>query len=113
MQVDKKLNFGEHLSKVESKVNKTIGIIRKLQNVLPGSELLPIYKSLIRLYLDYGDMIHHKAFNESFHTKWESLKSIVTLAITISIKGSSTEKIYVELGLEFLKSRRWYRKMIF
>ena len=31
----KELNFEEHLKKVESKVNKTIGIIRKLQNVLP------------------------------------------------------------------------------
>ena len=30
MQLDKKLNFEEHLEKVESKVNKTIGIIRKL-----------------------------------------------------------------------------------
>ena len=34
MQLDKKLNFEEHLKKVEFKVNKTIGIIRKLQNVL-------------------------------------------------------------------------------
>ena len=35
MQLDNKLNFEEHLSKVESKVNRTIGIIRKFQNVLP------------------------------------------------------------------------------
>ena len=35
MQLDKKLNFEEHFQKVESKVNKTIGIIRKLQNVVP------------------------------------------------------------------------------
>ena len=34
MQLVKTQNFEEHLSKVESKVNKTIGIIRKLQNVL-------------------------------------------------------------------------------
>ena len=30
MQLDKKSNFEEHLSKVESHLNKTIGIIRKL-----------------------------------------------------------------------------------
>ena len=30
MQLNKKLNFEEQLSKVESKVNKTIGIILKL-----------------------------------------------------------------------------------
>ena len=36
MQLDKKLNFDEHLSKVESKVNRTIGIIRKLQKSFHG-----------------------------------------------------------------------------
>ena len=30
MQLDKKLNFEVHLKKVESKVNKTIGIIYKI-----------------------------------------------------------------------------------
>ena len=113
MQLGKKLNFEEHLSKVESKVNKTIGIIRKLQDVLPRSVLLKIYKSFIRSHLDYGDMIYDKAFNESFHAKLESLQHNATLAITGAIKGSSTEKIYEELGLESLKSRCWYRKVSF
>ena len=35
MQHDKKLYFEEHRSKVEWEVNKTIGIIHKLQTVLP------------------------------------------------------------------------------
>ena len=72
MQLDRKLNFEEHLSKVESKVNKTIGIIRKLQNVLPRSALITIYKLFIRPHLDYGDIIYDKTFNESFHAKLES-----------------------------------------
>ena len=52
MQLYKKLNFEEHLSKVESKVNQTFDIIRNLQNVSPRSELLSICKSFIRLHLD-------------------------------------------------------------
>ena len=111
MQLDRKLNFEEHLSKVESKVNKTIGIIQKLQNVLPRSALITIYKSFIRPHLDYGDLIYDKAFNESFHAKLESLQYNATLAITGAIRGSSSEKVYEELGLETLKSRRWYRKL--
>ena len=113
MPLDKKLHFDEHLSKVESKVNKTIGIIRKLQNVLPRPTLLTIFRSFIRPHLDYGDIIYDKAYNESFHAKLESLQYNASLAITGAIKGSSTEKIYEELGLETLKSRPWYRKMIF
>ena len=42
------------VNKVESKVNKTIGIMRKLRNVLPRSALFTIYKLLIRPRLDYG-----------------------------------------------------------
>ena len=94
-------------------VNKIIGIICKLQNVLPWSALVTICKSLIRLHLDYGDIIYYKAFNESFHAKLESLQYNATLAITGAIRGSSTEKIYEKLGLKSLKSRRWYRKMSF
>ena len=111
MHLDKKLNFEEHLSKVETKVKKSVGIIRKLQNILPRSALLTVYKSFIRPLLDYGDIIYDKAFNESFHEKLESLQYSAALAITGSIKESSTEKLYEELGLESLKSRRWYRKM--
>ena len=33
------------------------------------------------------------------------------LAINGAIRGTSTEKIYQELGLESLKSRRWFRKL--
>ena len=113
MQLDKKSNFDEHLSKVKSKVNKTIGIIRKLQNVLPRPALLTIFRSFIRPHLNYGDVIYDKTYNESFHAKLESLQYNASLAITGAIKGSSTEIIYEELGLETLKSRRCYRKMSF
>ena len=51
MRLEKKLNFKEHLSKVESKVNKTIDIIRKLQNVLPRSALLTIHQSFISFFV--------------------------------------------------------------
>ena len=105
MQLDKRIYFEEHLSKVESKVNKTIRIIRKLQNVLPLSALLTIHKSFIRSHLDYRDIIYDKAFNESFHTKLKSLQYNATLIITSAIRGSSAEKIYEQHGLESLKSR--------
>ena len=33
------------------------------------------------------------------------------LAITGAIQGTSRDKIYQELGLESLKSRRWYKRL--
>ena len=72
MQLDKKLNFAENNSKVESKVSRTIGNIRKL---------LAICKSFIRPHLDYGDKMYDKACNESFQAKLESLQYNAGLTI--------------------------------
>ena len=99
-----------HLSKVAAHFQNTVILPN---SVLPRSALLTIYKSFIKPHLDYRDIIYDKAFNKSFHAKLESLQYKAALAITGAIKGSSTEKNYEELGLESLKSRRWYRKMSF
>ena len=55
MYLDTKFNFQEHLNKVLSKVNKTIGLLRKLQAFLPRQSLVMVYKAFIRPHLDYGD----------------------------------------------------------
>ena len=52
-----KLNFQKHLNNILSKVNKTIGLQRKLQAFLPPQSLVRVYKALIRLRLDYGDIL--------------------------------------------------------
>ena len=86
-------------------------MIRKLQPVIPRAALLTIYKPFLRPHLYYGDVIYNRAFNESFQNKLESVQYNAALAITGAIRGSSREKLYQELGLESLKSRRWYRKL--
>ena len=106
-----KLDFQGHLKSVLNKVNKTIGLLRKLHNTLPRLPLLTIYKSFIRPHLDYGDIIYDQAYNVSFHQKLESIQYNSALAITGAIRGTSTEKLYNELGLETLEKRRWYWKL--
>ena len=56
MVSDTELDFSLHLKNVQNKVNKTIGLFRKLQNTLPGTSLIIIFKSFIRPHLDYGDI---------------------------------------------------------
>ena len=51
------LAFEEHLKMVLNKVNKTLWLLRKLQNILLRSALLTICKIFIRPHLDYGDII--------------------------------------------------------
>ena len=63
MVLDTRLDFNLHLKNVQNKVNKTIGLLRKLQNALPGRSLSTIFKSFIRPLLDYGDIIYDRAYN--------------------------------------------------
>ena len=78
---------------------------------MPRAALLTIYKSFHRPHFDYEDVIFDHAFNEPFQNKLESVQYNAVLAITGAIRGSSWEKLYQELGLHSLKSRRWYREL--
>ena len=93
MFLDSKLNFSEHLKTIFQKTNKTIGLLRKLQTLLPRAPLITIYKLFIRPHLDYGDMIYDQTFNMSFQKKLETILYNAALAITGAIRGSSREKL--------------------
>ena len=45
--LDDKLNFNIHLKEKMKKLNKGIGVLKKLQHILPSKTLLTIHKSSI------------------------------------------------------------------
>ena len=100
--------MGKHLKYITNKVSKSIGLLRKLQMILPKLTLVTIYKSFITPHLDYGDITFDQAFNKSFHDNLESIQFNASLAITGAIKATSKEKLYQELGFESLQQRRWF-----
>ena len=71
MHVDTKLNFQKHLDTIINKGNKTIGLQRKLEAVLPRPLLVTIYKAFIKPQLHYGDIMYDQAYKESFRQKLE------------------------------------------
>ena len=72
---------------------------------------MTIYKTLIRSQLDCADVIFDQAYNSPFHKKLKSLQYNACLAITGATRGTSSEKLYQELGLESLKLRCQFRKL--
>ena len=92
--LDTRLSFEKHLKRVPCKINKTIGLIRKLQNLLSRSALITLYKAFVCLHLDYGNILYDQARSESLHLKLESIQYNACLAITGAIRGSSREKLY-------------------
>ena len=111
MYVDPNLGFSENLKNIQTKVEKSIALLRKLQTILPRPTLLTIYRAFIRPHLDYGDTIYCRTYNDSFHQNLESVQYNAALATTGGIRGTSSEKLYQELGLESLQQRSWYRKL--
>ena len=98
--LDSKLMFDEHVKMVSLKINKTLGLLRKLHNLLSRSALITIYKAFVRLHLDHGDILYDQAYNMSFHQKLESIQHNAYLSITDAIRGTSKEKLYQDVGLE-------------
>ena len=86
----------------------------------------PYYKSFIRPHLDYCDLIYHKPTYDDFYSNYyseraksdpintnyeftnkiESVKYNAALAVTGCVRGTSREKLFLELGLTSLYDRR-------
>ena len=111
MVLDIKLDFNLPLKTVQNKANKIIGLLHKLQNTLPRTSLITIFKSIIGPRLDYGDIVYDRAYNTSFHQNIESIQYNAALANTGTVRGTSRERLCQELGFEFLPQTPWYRKL--
>ena len=82
-----------------------------MQPILPPRSFLTTYKPFIRPHLEYGDVIYGQPANTSFSNKIDSVQYKAALPITGTIKGSSRDKLYQELRLEYLQQRRWMRRL--
>ena len=65
----------------------------------------------MRPQLDYCDVIFDTPRNKKFIDTLESIQCKATLAITGAIQGESKEKLYNELGLEYLRYRQWMQRL--
>ena len=105
----KKLSFKENVKDKFVQVNRGIGISKNLSHSL----LIILYKSFIRLHLDYADIIYDQPNNLNLRmcNKIETCQYNEVLAITGVIRGSSKERLCQELGFEDLSLRRCLRKL--
>ena len=74
LTLDEKLSFTNCINDKTNKTLKGVGLLRKLSTLLPRQSLLTIYKSFIRPYLDYGDVIYDEPLNESLSNRIESVR---------------------------------------
>ena len=101
--LDEKLSFLEHIDLKIKKATVGVNLMRKLNLLLPRSPLLSVYKCFIRPHLDYGDVIYDQPNLSSLANKIESVQYNAALAITGTIRRTSTEKLYQELGFSIFR----------
>ena len=85
MYLDSKSNFSELLKTIFQKTDKTIGLLRQLQTLLPRASLIAICKSFIRRHFLYDDMIYDQFFNVSVEQKMKTIQYNAVLAVYLSI----------------------------
>ena len=119
--LDATLSFSAHIKAAISKTRKGIGMLRFLSRNLPRHTLNELYKLYVRPHLDYGDVIYHNPLKvcdvtgsttlSSLIEKLESVQYSAALAITGAWRGTSREKLYLDLGWESLSLCRWSRRL--
>ena len=75
------------------------------------AKLMKVYKVFSRSLIDYGDIIYDQPHNSFFCEKLEPVQYKAALVITGVIQSTFHEKIFQELSLESLKSRRWFKRL--
>ena len=95
----------EHAYLKIKKAAKGVNLIHKLNLSLPWSSFLTVFKSFIRLHLDYGDFVYDQLNLFYLTSEIESVQYNAALVITVGIRGTSKEKLYPELGFESLRDR--------
>ena len=94
MVLDTNLDFSYFAPEKRTKQDKkTIGLLLKLQDALPRTSFITIFKPFIRPHLDYGGIIYDRAHNTSFHQNIESIQYNGALAFPGAIRGTSREKL--------------------
>ena len=102
--------FDDHLKMVPEWISKTIGLLCKLQNLIPRAAFITIYKAFVTPHLDYRDIFYDQLYNMYFQQKLESIQYNVCLVMTRAIQGTS-KRFYQGLDLESLQLRCRYRKL--
>ena len=55
--LDKHMNWGAHIKKINTKISQTCGALSRLRNILPQHIKLQIYNSLVQPHLSYGILV--------------------------------------------------------
>ena len=67
------MSWADHIDAIGTKINQTIGLIRRIRNLLPLQTRVTLYNTLILPFFDYGDVIWGDENNDSIMSELQIL----------------------------------------
>ena len=110
LALDSRLEWKSHVSKIQSRIAKTINSLKRIRWIVPRSTLEKLYKSLVRPVIDYGDIIYNN-MNESLSKRLESIQREAGIVCSGAIRFTNHQKLLQELGWEPLSLRRQHHQL--
>ena len=104
------MSFKKHISEAIIKAKRGVSLLKFLSRYLNRSKLDLAFKMHVRPHLEYGDVIFHDRSSELMKLL-ESVQYQAGLVVAGCWKGTSTTKLYNELGWESLSDRRKFHRM--
>ena len=101
--IDSKLNFKEHISAINKKISRTVGLMSKLRYYLNQNTLTMIYYGLVYPYLTYGATIWGNACKVSIDPLYIYQKKLFVLSLTITFVTTTLFILIVHLCLKVLE----------
>jgi len=109
VHLDRKLNFGQHVRYISSKLSKTVGIFYRIREFVPESVLVSLYYSLFYPYLIYCVLVWGNT-NESLINMIITLQKRVLRLITSQGFMAHTSPLFYRTGI--LKFKDIYRYFV-
>ena len=104
-------NWTRHINEFITKCSRTIGILRKFKYRWNRKVLEICYKSFIRPVLEYGNILYDSC-SETDSKKLEQLQIDAAHIVAGTKKGTSHERILLEIVWQQLSTRRFTAKGI-
>ena len=109
--IDDKLLWKDHISEINTKVSKGLGIMKRIKPFVTESVLQTIYKSLILPYFDYCSMIWDNAANYNLQ-KLQKMQNRAARIVTGNNYDIPSKDLLHQLNWKMLEKRRGNKKAL-
>ena len=96
--IDENLNWKSHVSLIESKIKRGVGVISRLRHTVTKRILLNLYYSLIHPYLTYGLVAWGNTYNTTLQPLLNLQKKVIRL-MTFSQFREHSDPLFYELNI--------------